>query len=108
MVASVVKSPTVIGVTLLCGWVLSERALWQLLKFSDFFFSLWLCYLVRPFLVFFSLFSFFPSEDVLVSLSVSPFFSRDFRCSVGVKILVFFVIFLAPCQIRKGRKGRKG
>ena len=32
MVASVVKSPTMIRVTLLCGRAFSERALWRLLK----------------------------------------------------------------------------
>ena len=32
MVASVVKNPTMIRVTALCGWALSERALWHLLK----------------------------------------------------------------------------
>ena len=35
MVASVVKSPTMIRVTLLCGWVLSERALWRLLVIQE-------------------------------------------------------------------------
>ena len=41
---------------------------------------------------------FFPSEDFLVFLSVFPFFSKDFRGSVGKKILVFSMVFLAIFQ----------
>ena len=36
MVASVVKSPAMIRVTLLCGRALSERALWRLLSYIGF------------------------------------------------------------------------
>ena len=35
MVASVVKNPTMIRVTLLCGRALSELALWRLLRVSQ-------------------------------------------------------------------------
>ena len=50
---------------------------------------------------------FSPSEDFLVFLSVFPFFSRDFRGSVGIKNPCFFGGF--PCLFKKKtRKGRTG
>ena len=50
---------------------------------------------------------FFCCEDFLFFLSVFPFFSRDFRGSVGIKNPCFLVVFLAVFQ-KKTRKGRTG
>ena len=58
------------------------------------------------FLVFFEfLVFFFCCEDFLVFLSVFPFFSRDFRGSVGIKNPCFFGGF--PCRLPK-KQGKEG
>ena len=63
---------------------------------------------VLPFLVVLEFLVFSPCEEFLVFLSVFPFFSKDFRGSVGIKkILVFSAVFRAMFQ-RKTRKGRTG
>ena len=49
---------------------------------------------------------FFALQGIPCFLSVFRFFSRDFRGSVGIKILVFLVVFLAI--FKKTRKGRTG
>ena len=46
-----------------------------------------------------SLCFFCPLEDFLVFFERFPFFSRDFRGSVGMKILVFFVGFSLPFNL---------
>ena len=61
---------------------------------------------VLPFLAFLEFLDFFPCEEFLVFLSVFPFFSRDFGGAVGIKILVFWVVFLAFFQKSKERKDR--
>ena len=62
---------------------------------------------VLPFLVFFGEFLvFFPCEEFLVFSSVFPFFSRDFRGSVGIKNPCFFGGL--PCLYPKKKKARKG
>ena len=67
-------------------------------------------YPVLPFLVFLEFLVFSPSEDFLVFLSVFPFFSRDFRGSVGIKNPCFFGGFPLPFpkKTRKGRTGYRG
>ena len=51
---------------------------------------------------------FFPGEEFLVFSSVFPFFSRDFRGSVGIKNPCFLVVFRAFCpQKKKERKDRE-
>ena len=61
---------------------------------------------VLPFLVFWnSLFFFSPCEEFLVFSSVFPFFSRDFRGSVGIKNPCFFGGF--PCLFPK-KQGKEG
>ena len=62
---------------------------------------------VLPFLVFLDFLVFSPCEDFLVFLSVFPFFSRDFRRSVGIKNPCFFGGFPCPFS-KKTRKGRIG
>ena len=65
-------------------------------------------FLVLPFLVFLEFLVLFCCEDFLVSLSVFPFFSRDFRGSVGIKNpFFFFWWFSLPFPKKKG-KGRTG
>ena len=51
---------------------------------------------------------FFPFEEFLVFSSVFPFFSRDFRGSVGIKNPCFFGRF--PCLFSKeqGKEGQGG
>ena len=49
---------------------------------------------------------FFPSKDFLVFLNVFPFFSRDFRGSVGIKNPCFFGGFPCLFQKNKERKDR--
>ena len=63
---------------------------------------------VLPFLVFLKFLAFFPCEDFLLFLSDFAFFSRDFRGSVEIKILVFLIVFLAFFQKSKERKDRVG
>ena len=60
---------------------------------------------VLPFLVFLEFLVFFCCEDFLVFLSVFPFFSRDFRGSVGIKNPCFFGGF--PCRFPK-KQGKEG
>ena len=60
---------------------------------------------VLPFLVFWNSLFFSPCEEFLVFLSVFPFFSRDFRGSVGIKNPCFFGCF--PCLFPKKNKERK-
>ena len=63
---------------------------------------------VLPFLVFLEFLVFFCLARIsLFFLSVFPFFSRDFRGSAGIKILVFLVVFLAVFQKNKERKDRE-
>ena len=64
-------------------------------------------YPVFPFLAFFEFLVFYSCEEFLAFLSVFPFFSMDFRGSVGIKILVFLVVFLAIFQKRE-RNDRVG
>ena len=60
-----------------------------------------------PFLAVLEFLVFFLSKEFLVFFSVFPFFSRDFRGSLGTKkILVFWVVFLAVFQKSKERKIR--
>ena len=61
---------------------------------------------VLPFLVFLEFLVFFPCEDFLVFLSVFPFFSRDFRGSVGIKNPCFFCWFSLPFS--KKKQGKEG
>ena len=61
---------------------------------------------VLPFLVFLEFLGFWPCKEFLVFLSVFPFFSRDFRGSVGIKNPCFLVVFLATFQKNKERKDR--
>ena len=60
---------------------------------------------VLPFLVFLEFLVFSPCEEFLVFLSVFPFFSRDFRGSVGIKNPCFFGGF--PCLFPK-KQGKEG
>ena len=60
---------------------------------------------VLPFLVFLEFLDFLPCEEFLVFLSVFPFFSRDFRGSVGIKNPCFFGGF--PCLFPK-KQGKEG
>ena len=60
---------------------------------------------VLPFLVFLEFLVFWPCKEFLVFLSVFPFFSRDFRGSVGIKIPCFFGGF--PCHFPK-KQGKEG
>ena len=60
---------------------------------------------VLPFLVFLEFLVFSPCADFLVFLSVFPFFSRDFRGSVGIKNPCFFCGF--PCLFPK-KQGKEG
>ena len=62
---------------------------------------------VLPFLVFLEFLAFSPCEEFLVFLSVFPFFSRDFRGSVGIKNPCFFGGFSLSFS-QKTRKGRTG
>ena len=50
---------------------------------------------------------FSPCEDFLVFSSVFPFFSRDFRGSVGIKNLFFLLVFPAFFLKNKERKDRE-
>ena len=61
---------------------------------------------VLPFLVFLEFLVFFPCEEFLVFSSVFPFFSRDFRGSVGIKNPCFFGGF--PCLFPKKKQGKEG
>ena len=62
---------------------------------------------VLPFLVFLEFLVFSPCEEFLVFLSVFPFFSRDFRGSVGIKNPCFFWWFSLPFSKKnKERKDR--
>ena len=63
-------------------------------------------YPVLPFLVFLEFLVFLLCEEFLVFWGVFPFFSRDFRGSAGIKILVFLVVFLAFFPKNKERKDR--
>ena len=65
-----------------------------------------MAYPVLPFLVFFEFLVFFPCEEFLVFLSVFPFFSRDFRGSVGIKNPCFLGGFPCDFQKNKERKDR--
>ena len=49
---------------------------------------------------------FFPCEEFLVFLSVFPFFSRDFRGSVGIKNPCFFGGFPRVFQKKQGKEGQ--
>ena len=60
---------------------------------------------VLPFLVFLKFLVFSPCEEFLVFLSVFPFFSRDFRGSVGIENPCFFGGF--PCLFPK-KQGKEG
>ena len=60
---------------------------------------------VLPFLVFLEFLGFFPCEEFLVFSSVFPFFSRDFRGSVGITNPCFFGGF--PCLFPK-KQGKEG
>ena len=60
---------------------------------------------VLPFLVFLEFLVFCPCEEFLVFSSVFPFFSRDFRGSVGTKKPCFFGGF--PCLFPK-KQGKEG
>ena len=51
---------------------------------------------------------FFPCEEFLVFSSVFPFFSLDFRGSVGIKDPGFFGGFSCLFSKKKTRKGRTG
>ena len=62
--------------------------------------------LVLPFLVFLEFLAFFPCEEFLVFLSVFPFFSRDFRGSVKIKILFFWWFSWPFSKKNKERKDR--
>ena len=62
-------------------------------------------YPVLPFLVFWEFLVFSPCEEFLVFLSVFPFFSKDFRGSVGIKNPCFFRGF--PCLFPK-KQGKEG
>ena len=66
---------------------------WQTLSFLSWFF--------------FGIPCFLPCKDFLVLLSFFPFFSRDFRGSVGIKKSLFFWWFSLPFS-KKTRKGRTG
>ena len=59
-----------------------------------------------PFLAFLEFLVFFPCEEFLVFSSVFPFFSKDFRGSVGINESLFFGWFSLP--VSKKRKGRTG
>ena len=48
---------------------------------------------------------FSPCKDFLAFLSVFPFFSRDFRVSVAIKILVF-LWFSLPFSRKQGKDGQ--
>ena len=59
------------------------------------------------FLVFFLEFLvFLPCEAFLVFLSVVPFFSRDFRGSIGIKNPCFFGGFSLPFPKKQGKEGQ--
>ena len=63
---------------------------------------------VLPFLVFLQCLVFSSCEDFLVFLSVFPFFSRDFRGSVGITNPLFsLVVCRASFQKNKERKDRE-
>ena len=61
---------------------------------------------VLPFLVFWEFLVFFPCEDFLVFLGVFPFFSRDFRGSVGIKYPCFFGGFTCLFPKKQGKEGQ--
>ena len=63
---------------------------------------------VLPFLVFLEFLVFCPYKEFLVFLSVFPFFSRDFRGSVGIRNPCSFGGF--PCHFPKkqGKEGQGG
>ena len=63
-------------------------------------------YPVLPFLGFLEFLVFFLCEEFLVFLSVFPFFSRDFRGSVGTKNPCFFGGFPALFPKNKERKDK--
>ena len=62
---------------------------------------------VLPFLVFLEFLVFSPARNSLFFSSVFPFFSRDFRGSVGIKNPCFLVVFRAFFQKTKERKDRE-
>ena len=59
---------------------------------------------VLPFLVFWEFLVFFPSEEFLVFFTVFPFFSRDFRGSVGLRNPCLFWWFSLPCFLKKNKE----
>ena len=66
-----------------------------------------LCAYPCPFLFFFNSLFFFPLRGIPCFLERLPLFSRDFRGSVGIKILFFGGL---PCRVptKKTRKGSTG